>query len=280
MGSITQLNDKLRTVPNPLVSDEQARGAIEDLSAFGTDDELLNAAAKKGLLAISVPSDFGGADLPNELIAELVEALARRSEEVARRALSHFVALELVRSSGTDEQRRGLYNRVMLGECLAHVGFGIADARTNADGIGLSLAVPTDIVPALHQDWTILPVVDERSGRGIAALPATALDQMEIGSDLHLPGDHVLTLGPDAEHIAQAIEVLLEAALKVGLLSGSSASPYEPEPDVVLRELLSAMIARVSGTIDALQVGAANVDLSALDRSVLALRHLNQQAIG
>ncbi len=104
MGSITQLNDKLRSVPQQLVSDDQARGVIQEIVALGGDVDLLDVAAKKGLLAISVPSDFGGADLPNDLIADLVTAIARRSESAARGALSHFVALELIRSSGTAEQ--------------------------------------------------------------------------------------------------------------------------------------------------------------------------------
>jgi hypothetical protein len=42
-------------------------------------------------------------------------------------------------------------------------------------------------------------------------------------------------------------------------------------------ELTSAMIARVSATIDGLQVGSSSVDLAALARSVLALQDLNSR---
>lgn len=113
MGSITQLNDRIRPVPQPLQTDEQARAAVEQLEHSGLGSAaLLDTAARLGLLAVSVPSDFGGADLPNDLIADLVSATARLSEEAAASLATHFTALELLRTSGTFEQRRGVYGRV------------------------------------------------------------------------------------------------------------------------------------------------------------------------
>lgn len=280
MGSITQLNDKLRSVPQQLVSDDQARSVIQEIFALGGDVDLLDVAAKKGLLAISVPSDFGGADLPNDLIADLVTAIARRSESAARGALSHFVALELIRSSGTAEQRRGIYNRVLIGERFAHVGFGFADAISAADGIGLRLVLLPGGIPTRNQDWTVLPVIDDRSKRGIAVVPTGSLEGAEVEAGVHLPGDHVLALSPEAEPIARAIEVLLEASLKLGgyLSDTDGAGAAEQSDERAVRvELTSAMIARVSATIDGLQVGSSSVDLAALARSVLALQDLNSR---
>lgn len=280
MGSITQLNDKLRSVPQQLVSDDQARSVIQEIFALGSDVDLLDVAAKKGLLAISVPSDFGGADLPNDLIADLVTAIARRSESAARGALSHFVALELIRSSGTAEQRRGIYNRVLIGERFAHVGFGFADTMSAADGIGLRLVLLPGVVPTRNQDWTVLPVIDDRSKRGIAVVPAGSFELAEVEAGVHLPGDHVLALSSEAEPIARAIEVLLEASLKLGgyLSDADGAGAAEQSDERAVRvELTSAMIARVSATIDGLQVGSSSVDLAALARSVLALQDLNSR---
>ena len=281
MGSITQLNDKLRTVPQQLVSDDQARAAIQELSTLGGDVDLLDVAARKGLLAISVPSDFGGADLANDLIADLVTAVARQSRGAALGALSHFVAMELIRSSGTAEQRRGIYNRVLIGERFAHVGFGFPDTISSADGIGVQLTLPGDVVPDLGQDWTVLPVVDERSRRGIAVIPAGSLRLADDGSGVHLPGDNVLVLAKDGEPIARAVEVLLEGSLKLGALTPgtgivSEAEPFDPQ--AVLVELIIAMIARLSSTIDGLQVGSVTASLSSLERSVFALQDLNRRA--
>jgi hypothetical protein len=281
MGSITQLNDKLRTVPQQLVSDDQACAAIRELSALDGEVDLLDVAVRKGLLAISVPSDFGGADLPNELIADLVTTVARQSREVARGALSHFVAMELIRSAGTAEQRRGIYNRVLIGERLAHVGFGFPDTVSTADGIGLRLALPAETVPALRQDWTVLPIVDERSRRGIAVIPTSSLNLPDDGSGVHLPGDNVLLFTNDSEAVARAVEVLLEASLKLGELTAATGILPEPEPfgqQAVLVELLIAMIGRISTTIDGLQVGSVAADLSSLERSVFALQDLNRRA--
>lgn len=280
MGSITQLNDKLRTVPQQLVSDDQARAAIHELSALGKDLDLLEVAARKGLLAISVPSDFGGPDLQNELIADLVTTIARQSQAAAFGAVSHFVALELIRSSGTAEQRRGIYNRVLIGERFAHVGFGFPDTITTADGIGLRLALPGEVVPALKQDWTVLPVVDERSRRGVAVVPAVSISLADE-SGVHLPGDNILLLAKDGESIARAIEVLLEASLKLGVLAPATGidPAFEPlDEQAVLVELIIAMIARVSTTIDGLQVGSLAADVSSLERAVFALQDLNRRA--
>ncbi|WP_037075586.1 acyl-CoA dehydrogenase family protein [Rhizobium sp. PDO1-076] len=266
-----------------MVSDDQARSAIQELSALGGDTELLDVAAKKGLLAISVPSDFGGADLPNELIADLVTAITRQSPDAALGALSHFVAIELIRSSGTSEQRRGIYNRVLIGERFAHVGFAFPDVVSAADGIGLKLALPDNLLPQLRQDWTVLPMIDERSRRGIAVVSASLMDVVDIGAGLHLPGDNVLVLAPDAEPIARAVEVLLEASIKLGGLMSPAGRAPEPEyigQQAIFAELLSAMIARVSGTIDGLQVGSTSVDVAGLSRSVVALQDLNRRANG
>ncbi len=281
MGSITQLNDKLRTVPQQLVSDDQARAAIQELSALGGDVDFLDVAARKGLLAISVPSDLGGADLPNELIADLVTTVARHSRGAALGALSHFVAIELIRSSGTAEQRRGIYNRVLIGERFAHVGFAFPDTVSTVDGIGLRLTLPGETVPALRQDWTVLPIVDERSRRGIAVVPTGSMSLTDDGSGVHLPGDNVLVLTKDGEPIARAVEVLLEASVNLGALTPATGILPAPEPfeqQAVLVELLIAMIARVSTTIDGLQVGSLAADLSSLERSVFALQDLNRRA--
>lgn len=281
MGSISQLNDKLRTVPQQLVSDDQARAAIQELSALGGEVDLLDVAARKGLLAISVPSDFGGADLPNELIADLITTVARQSRGAALGAVSHFVAMELIRSSGTAEQRRGVYNRVLIGERFAHAGFGFPDTVSTADGIGLRLTLPGEAVPASRQDWTVFPIVDERSRRGIAVIPAVSMTQVDDGSGVHLPGDNVLVLAKDGEPIARAVEVLLEGSLILGALTPATGIPSAPgvfEQQAVLVELIIAMIARVSTTIDGLQVGSLAADLSSLERSVFALQDLNRRA--
>lgn len=282
MGSITQLNDKLRTVPQQLVSDDQAQAAIRELSAVSGDTELLDTVAKKGLLAISVPSDFGGADLPNELIADLVTAIARQSERVARGVLSHFVAMELIRSAGTAEQRRGIYHRVLIGERFAHVGFGFPDTVSAADGIGLRLSLPGEAVPDLRQDWTVLPIVDDRSRQGIAVIPAGSMSSPDADSGVHLPGDNVLVFAQDGEAIARAVEVLLEASVKLGALTAANGVPSTPGPfdeHAVLVELILAMITRVATTIDGLQVGSVAADLSSLKRSVFALENLNRRAL-
>ncbi|MGL3607570.1 acyl-CoA dehydrogenase family protein [Rhizobium sp. G187] len=286
MGTITQISEKLRPVPQQLVSEDQARVSISDLAAIPAEPTaLLEFISKRGLLAISVPDDFGGADLSNELMADLLMAIAERSALAAVRAASHFVALELVRTSGSVEQRRAIYSRVLLGERLAHVGFHLPDIESFAHGLALGISLPSSAVPSLEQDWTILPLLNPDGRRGIAILSAESLRPFpETASTLRLAGDHFLLLGESAERLATALGVVLDAAMTRAFLCSAKAGedgfqlPGRTDAGDVWNELLAAMITRLAGVIDGLQVGATTVNISKLETAEAALRALNLRA--
>jgi SfnB family sulfur acquisition oxidoreductase len=94
----------------------------------------------EGLLAITVPAEFGGADVSAETLARVVSLLASADPNVAQIPQSHFVYLELVRQLGTRVQQELLFGEVLAGRRLANAQ-SEAGSKTVAD-------IRTSLLPA------------------------------------------------------------------------------------------------------------------------------------
>jgi SfnB family sulfur acquisition oxidoreductase len=95
--------------------------------------ELLSA---EGLLAITVPTELGGADVSAETLARVLSLLASADPNVAQIPQSHFVYLELVRQLGTSFQQELLFGEALAGRRLANAqseagSKTVADIRTS-----------------------------------------------------------------------------------------------------------------------------------------------------
>src|SRR5437016_13916370 len=91
------------TVANELAADFAIRAANRDRNRQLPFDEIDRLAAS-GLLAVTVPAAYGGADLPFSTVAEVVRILAAADPNIAQIPHSHFVYLNLLRLTGTDDQ--------------------------------------------------------------------------------------------------------------------------------------------------------------------------------
>src|ERR1700683_3570726 len=85
-----------------------------------------------GLLAITVPREYAGADVSLETLARVVSAIASADPNVAQIPQSHFVYLALVRQLGTPAQRELIYGAVLAGQRLANAQ-SEAGSKTVAD---------------------------------------------------------------------------------------------------------------------------------------------------
>lgn len=281
MGGITLLSEKLRAVPLQVVSDEQAQAAIAEIAGSSGDPaRSLDEVQARGLLSLTVPSDFGGADVPNALVADLVTAVARRSDVAALALISHFVALERVRTSGTEEQRRGIYHRVLAGERVVHAGFDTEDVDCRPEGIGLAVTIPTAGTPEVGRHWALFAGVEPSGQRGLAlvARPVSS----GAGEDVHIPRDQFLSLRTESDALAVALQSLLQGARVLAHLSDiADPLPDSPSPTLsgaILIELLHAMVSRLAHAIDGLQVGAVTASLDGLAISASALDALIRAA--
>lgn len=84
----------------------------------------VEALSDAGLLAITVPVEYGGPGLGAEVLAEVVRLLATGDPNVAQVPHSHFVYVNALVEQGTEEQKRFL-----LGEVVAGKRFGNAQSE-------------------------------------------------------------------------------------------------------------------------------------------------------
>lgn len=77
--------------------------------------EEMDELAASGLLAVTVPSEHGGADLSVAVLAEVVRLLAQGDPSIAQVPHSHFVYVNALRHQGTPDQRALLFGEVLEG---------------------------------------------------------------------------------------------------------------------------------------------------------------------
>ncbi|WP_433521212.1 SfnB family sulfur acquisition oxidoreductase [Nocardia pseudovaccinii] len=107
------------SVAAQLASEFAVGAAARDLGRelpFAEVDRL----AASGLLAITVPADFGGADLAPSAVAEVVRILAAADPNIAQIPHSHFVYLNLLRLAGAADQQTRYFGRVLAGARIAN----------------------------------------------------------------------------------------------------------------------------------------------------------------
>ena len=83
--------------------------------------------SESGLLALTVPAEYGGADLPPSAIAEVIRILAAADANIAQIPHSHFVYVNLLRVAGSPAQL-SYYSRELLR------GARIANAQAERTG--------------------------------------------------------------------------------------------------------------------------------------------------
>jgi SfnB family sulfur acquisition oxidoreductase len=76
--------------------------------------------SQSGLLGISVPTEFGGAQVPVASLAEVFRVLASADPSIAQIPHSHFVFLEALRLAGTHEQQARFFAEALAGARLAN----------------------------------------------------------------------------------------------------------------------------------------------------------------
>ena len=76
----------------------------------------LDALSASGLLGITVPATYGGADLPAGAVAEVFRLLAIGDPNVAQIPHSHFVYVNALRHQGSPAQRSFFFSEALAGK--------------------------------------------------------------------------------------------------------------------------------------------------------------------
>lgn len=208
-----------------------------------------------GLLAVTVPATYGGADVSARTLAEVFRLLATADPSLAQIPQSHFAYVNVLRRQGTDEQRKFFFGELLAGRRLGNAQSEagtrhIQDIRTRLeplpDGSYRLSGLKHYATGALFADWipvlarvanddlhvAFVPrdapgvaVVDDWDGMGqrTTASGTVQLDAVAVPADRVVP-HHLTFEGPQ---LHGAVAQLLHAAIDVGIAGGALAEAVE-----------------------------------------------------
>lgn len=213
----------------------------------------LNRLSAAGLLAVTVPREFGGADVSADTLAGVFRLLAAADASLAQLPHSHFVYLNVLRSRGTSAQQAFFFREVLTGKRIGNAQSEagtrhVHDYRTQLDpapdgGYRIN-GVKHYATGALLADWigvlarlggsdgelhvAYVPrdaagvtVIDDWDGMGqrTTASGTVRLEDVAVAADRVVP-HHLTFEGPQ---VHGAFAQLLHAAIDVGIAGGALA---------------------------------------------------------
>ncbi|SIR22726.1 sulfur acquisition oxidoreductase, SfnB family [Rhizobium sp. RU20A] len=105
--------------------------------------EELEKLSASGLLGITVPSEYGGIDVSNAVLAEVTAILSEADSSIGQIPQNHFYILEALRHDGSEDQKHFYFSRALAGDqfgnALSETGtktVGHYHTRITADGAG------------------------------------------------------------------------------------------------------------------------------------------------
>lgn len=155
MATVSHLSEHIRPAAHRLKTEEEALEAARRLASIFAEraserdvnriipyDEI-DLLAQSGLLAITVPDEYGGADVSNAVLAEVIATLSEADGSIGQIPQNHFYILEALRTDGSEEQKKFFFGRALAGDrfgnALSETGtktVGDYNTRLTADGIG------------------------------------------------------------------------------------------------------------------------------------------------
>ena len=246
--------------------DAEAVAAARELAAKIAEDAVLRdrervlpyaeleVLSDSGLLAITVPKEFGGADVRAGTLAEVIAILASADGSIGQIPQNHFFMLEALRLQGTQEQKRFFYPRILAGErlgnALSELGTKTShDHTTRITREGATYRVNGKkfySTGVLFSHWIVVVANDENGDSTIAFTPRdaqgitiiddwTGFGQRVTGSgttildnvEVHPLGvlsfralfDRPTSMGPHAQ--------IMHAAIQAGLARGALADAID-----------------------------------------------------
>jgi len=191
MNTVLRQADQIRPVAARIGSDEEAIATTRRLAAqFAARaaerdaDRLLPFAeldllAQSGLLAITVPAQYGGLDVSNAVLAEITAILAQADGSIGQIPQNHFYILEALRTDGSEEQQRYFFGRVLAGDrfgnALSERGtktVGHYNTRITRDGPGYRInGRKFYSTGVLFADWITVFALDAEERLTMAFVP-------------------------------------------------------------------------------------------------------------
>ncbi|MGS0707813.1 SfnB family sulfur acquisition oxidoreductase [Acinetobacter sp. ANC 3781] len=89
--------------------------------------EEIEAYSQSGLWAITVPKQYGGAEVSSYTVAQVIALMSGVDGSIGQIPQNHFYGLEILRNTGTEQQKQKLYAEVLKG---ARFGNALAEFKT------------------------------------------------------------------------------------------------------------------------------------------------------
>ncbi|MDK4706363.1 SfnB family sulfur acquisition oxidoreductase [Rhizobium sp. CNPSo 4062] len=139
----------------------------------------MDALAQSGLLAITVPEEYGGLDVSNAALAEITAIIAEADGSIGQIPQNHFYILEALRVDGSEDQKRYFFGRALAGDrfgnALSERGtktVGHYNTRITRDGPGYRInGRKFYSTGVLFADWITVFALDEADKLVMAFVP-------------------------------------------------------------------------------------------------------------
>ena len=118
----------IRRIANDVEAIEAAEALARDFARGAADRDRLGKPpraelvrlAQSGLLGITIPNAYGGAEVSNETLAEVFRVLAIGDSSIAQLPQNHFVFVEVLKLDGTEAQQRFFFDAILQGARLGN----------------------------------------------------------------------------------------------------------------------------------------------------------------
>ncbi|MGN6779767.1 SfnB family sulfur acquisition oxidoreductase [Rhizobium sp.] len=139
----------------------------------------MDALAQSGLLAITIPEEYGGLDVSNAALAEITAIIAEADGSIGQIPQNHFYILEALRVDGSEDQKRYFFSRALAGDrfgnALSERGtktVGHYNTRITRDGPGYRInGRKFYSTGVLFADWITVFALDEADKLVMAFVP-------------------------------------------------------------------------------------------------------------
>ncbi|MFW6524243.1 SfnB family sulfur acquisition oxidoreductase [Acinetobacter baumannii] len=222
----------------------------------------IDALSQSGLWAITVPKQYGGAEVSSHTVAQVIALLSGADGSIGQIPQNHFYALEVLRNTGTETQKQRLYGEVLngtrFGNALAEFktktsthkqtnirphenGYLIQGEKFYCTGSLFAHRIPTLVLDDAGREYLAfvksgsqgLKLVDDWSGFGqkTTGSGTVKFDQVFVDADDVIPFDTAFLqptlVGPFAQIMHASIEVgIARAAFEESLQRVHQARPW------------------------------------------------------
>ena len=244
------------------LAEQFKQGAVQRDAERILPFEQIEAYSQSGLWAITVPKQYGGADVSSYTVAKIIALMSGVDGSIGQIPQNHFYALEVLRNTGSEQQKQKLYAEVLtgarFGNALAEFkpknasikqtsitkheqGYVVSGEKFYCTGSLFAHRIPTlvkddeqrEFLAFIEQNSAGVELIDDWSGFGqrTTGSGTVKFTQVQVKTEDVIPFDTAFSsptlVGPFAQIMHAAIEVgIARAAFEETIQRVKQARPW------------------------------------------------------